>query len=398
MKIAFFSDTFHPSVNGVASSLIHFSQGLSDLGHQVILFIPKHPEFKASSIQLPKDLIIIEVPSIDGKVYPDLRIAWPKLFIHSRLKQFQPDIIHIHSPLLIGLSGLVLGKSMNIPTIFTHGTKFDHEDFIKIIRLFRIPIMSKLLSNGFTGINKRILNLHDHVIVSTKSIFNEVADMGLANKSSIVPIPVPLEILTAGKKHGLSKRRNLGIHQALIYVGRLSHEKNIDMLIKVFDKLAQKHPQLKLVIIGDGPYRNNYFSLSSQLGILDRIIWTGEIKHQKLVKEGYYYLGDIFVTFSRFETLGLSTIEAMACGLIPVGVKNTATEEVIGDAGITVNYANIGSAVKAIDQLLQSPDNSKLNQKAILRAKQYSINKCTNQLVDTYTQIINNFHLSKSDQ
>jgi len=173
----------------------------------------------------------------------------------------------------------------------------------------------------------------------------------------------------------------------LLYVGRLSAEKRIDLNLKVLAKLRETDPDYELILIGDGPDRHHLFDLSVKLGIAPAVTWYGAVDHQKLIDQHLYHLGDIFLMSSRYETQGLSTLEAMAHGVPVVAVRSTASNEVIGEGGIIVPNWNdqeraVSALARAVTKMNEQPDKP-YHRLAYQQAQKFS----PPVLLETYTTI-----------
>ncbi len=206
-------------------------------------------------------------------------------------------------------------------------------------------------------------------------------DLGIERSIFVVPSPVDTKACRDGRREGLRLRRTLGITQSILSVGRLSAEKNVDLLIRMFARLHERNDSVRLVIIGDGPERKNLFSLASKLGVNTWITWCGNIPHHKLLMGGYYYLGDIFVTLSTMETQGLSTSEAMACGLPIIGARAVGTKEIVGENGILVSPSQSVKIAEAINTLFNNKsDLKRFKEMSLSAVTQFSVDTCVAKL------------------
>jgi len=131
MKIAYFTDTYHPQYNGVVTSIDAFKEELEKRGHEIYIFCPKVGNE-------PKGKRIYPIKSYDFKPYPAIRIGVPSPWIYKKIKEINPDLIHIQSPAPIGIAGLIVAKKLKIPTITTYHTMFsDYAHYIPILNFFK---------------------------------------------------------------------------------------------------------------------------------------------------------------------------------------------------------------------------------------------------------------------
>src|SRR2546426_811278 len=114
MKIAYFTDTFLPQINGVATSIANFSTELGKRGHEVMIFVPQPGTLKDKF--RAKNVSVIYLPSLPSFVYPEFRVGilgFPKVLKY--LRSFNPDIIHFHTPMTVGMDALVSAKVLKKP-------------------------------------------------------------------------------------------------------------------------------------------------------------------------------------------------------------------------------------------------------------------------------------------
>lgn len=167
----------------------------------------------------------------------------------------------------------------------------------------------------------------NELIVPTKKTWDLFKDKYRLDKNIYI-IPTGIEIERFYKEKikkdsVVEVRKQLGLNDndfVLLFVGRLGKEKNVDFLIEAQKDLITKIPNAKLVIIGDGPEREDFYNHAKKLKLLNNVIFTGMVPWEKVPI--YYQLADIFVTASTTETQGLTVIEAMAAGVVPVCIDD----------------------------------------------------------------------------
>lgn len=386
MRIVFFTDTFCPTINGVVTSIVYYANELVAQGHHVLIVAPKGSELRKVSWGLDRRVVVFLAPSVNGRLYPGLRIGMPTLRLLRRIKAFHPDYVQTFTPSVVGLNGLLLSKRLHIPSCAFHMTNYTDEETLKALKQLPSSFL-RPAQRGAGTLIKWFLNSHDHVFVPSEDTKQDIQSMGVIQPITVVPSPVSIEALQHAKTAGCELRKTLGIEKALITVSRLSGEKNIDRVIAAFALVLKKQPKVKLVIIGDGPDRERLFSLANALGVNQSIVWTGSIPHAVLVKKGYYYIADVFVTLSEFETQGLSTVEAMACGLQIVGADARATKELLCDIGTLVPASDTSATADAILRALNSKyrHDAKRIQSKVLRFRTREIVKT---MVDQYSLFV----------
>ena len=129
-----------------------------------------------------------------------------------------------------------------------------------------------------------------------------------------------------------ARRNECGVlpgERVLLNIGRISKEKNIEQIMRVFPQLLETYPDVRFVIVGEGPMRESLTRQARELGVIDHVTFTGPKPWEKI--DQYYAMGDVFVSASRSETQGLTYIEAMASGLCVCAVNDACLDGVIHD-------------------------------------------------------------------
>src|SRR3989344_4149596 len=126
MKIALFSDTFPPQVNGVANTVHHFALALGELGHEVRVFTISGSPAEELTRYTEGKFSLHLFPSTKAVVYPELRAGVPFIKLFSAINAFAPDIIHTHTPFAVGWNAVRCARRLKVPLVGTHHTFFDH--------------------------------------------------------------------------------------------------------------------------------------------------------------------------------------------------------------------------------------------------------------------------------
>ncbi len=297
MKIAIFTDSFLPQINGVVNNIIDTASELTRKSHSVLIFAPEPKS--GTKVNLANYRFgTFFLPSLPAMVYPDYRISvfsLPKIMLE--LRKFKPDIIHIMDPFAVCSEGVMAAKVMNIPIVITFHTFFMDYDFLKNVRLER---SARFINKPVWKLTAFYHNLADAVICPSVVSERELQRHGLKKPTAIIPNGLNLKeirkLSTSAKKE---LRKIYGIKEGIktaIYIGRLAADKNLEVLIKSWKLVNQSLPESKLVIVGDGPKHQHLKNLAKTLEIKGSVVFTGAISRDKILKNGIYYLGDVFVT------------------------------------------------------------------------------------------------------
>ena len=325
MRIALFTDTFFPVVNGVANTVYRSARRLSEMGHEVAVCTVSHLSAQALSAQAGPGITIYTLPSVDALIYNEARVTYPGGFSKRYMREFRPDVIHTHSPLLVGMEAIWSAEALGVPLVGTHHTFFDH--YLK--HIFLDYTWARALSWKGTV---WYYNHCDAVISPTRSLAEGLRAAGLKREPLIVPNPVDVEVFSPAPsleaKAQLKARLNIR-GAALIYMGRVSYEKSIDQVIRALARVVERKADTTLVIIGDGPGTNDLRQLAERLGVADRVVFTGYLLGTPLVEA--LQAGDLFLLASKSENMPLAVLEAMATGLPVVSVASLGMNEIIAD-------------------------------------------------------------------
>lgn len=366
MKIAFFSDFTAPPQNGVWTSIVNLSSTLCRLGHEVIIFTPNPSRRK--SIKLVDERIVIKfLPSVPGLLYPDLRLSFPvSPRLIQKIKALNIDIIHVHSPLAVGLGGIFIGKMLKIPIIGTQHNYAMEEDFLEIID---IHYMTKQVSSFLWKYTSFLLNQCDHVIAPMAMIKKDLVRHNIRPPITVLPNTIQEDAIHYVDEQTVSAlHKRLGLSdRVVLFVGRLSKEKSIDILLTGFSHVLKKRDDVSLLIIGDGPQRESHRKLAKKLGILKNVTFAGELDQENLLTNGYYQLADMFVSASMTEVQPVSFIEAFFFGLPIIGTTKLGSFEMINRVGL---LSEPDSPTLLAKNILLILDDSALKEKLSLLSKE----------------------------
>lgn len=391
MKIAIFSDTFPPQTNGVANVVLRLTQNLTKRGHEVVVFtvIKNKEDHAAKNI---KNASVFAIASVPIFAYSGERMALPSLALMQRLKDFNPDIIHTHTPLNVGWYASHAAKKLNIPLVGTHHTFYDH--YLKHVYLDYD--WAKKLSWDLTVAYYNNCNL---VVNPTQALTDAMILNGLKSQSIVLPNSVDTALFSpAENEHTKNAIKNkFGITgTSVCYMGRISYEKSVDQVIRAFAVALKAKKDMRLMLIGDGPHRKNLESLANELGIASRVFFTGFLYGENLVEA--LRANDMFLTASKSENMPLSVLEAMATGLPIITVREKGLAEIVEDGfnGFFVKTDDPQDTAENILKLATNPELlKKISLGARLKALEYSHDRITEEIEKIYYQTINNYKKDK---
>jgi len=394
MKIAHFTDSFF-SKNGVSTYVTVTAIELIKRGHQLLIVAPKY-DHSSNEEEAEKQFNcqFVLLPSVAAIPYPDFRIAAPTPQSFLKLKKFNPDIIHLHTPGPVGLEGLLTTKALKTVLVSTFHTYFMEPEGFQVVGIKRDSVASPLLNRALWQLAAHFHKPCQAIIAPTKYVAKDLHSRW--SNSRIETIPGGISVAKFAQTDSRVKlRRQYHIRddeQVLLWVGRLSYEKNLDVLVEACALALETNQRIKLVMVGDGPARRSLEYMIKALELSDRVVITGLVSYQTLMDENLYALADLFVTASTYDTQGLSIIEAMAAGLPVIAPNVKAMPELVKGNGLLVKPFSSKAMASAINRLL---GNHKLYQRYVKKAREkaqlYSVEKSVDLLEKLYEELLGEY-------
>ncbi|MBU0975132.1 glycosyltransferase [Patescibacteria group bacterium] len=386
MKIVVFAEMFLPHVDGVTNSLVHLTREFTRQGHEVLVITPKA---KGSNAVKLKGIKIIFLPSIPAVVYPEIMIGVFSRELFSVLRKFSPDIVHVIGPGTVGSMGLFYSKLVNIKSIAAFHGYFMEPEYLRVwgIKNRGVETAQKLLWK----LAKTFYDRADAVITPSNFVKNDLLDHDFSSPINVIRNAVDFSNIGLDKEEqkAFIKKYSLSKSKVILYVGRVSLEKNIEILIKSFAIVATRVPDLKFLIVGGGPDLKRLQKLALDRGLENQVIFSGELKNLDLVKKGIFKLAKVFVTASHSEVQPVSIIEAMNFGLPIVAVHSRGLVEMIQENGCLVNGDDINEFSDKISAiLLDEKLQKKMSRKSTQLVKEYSITNSAKQHLELYKKLI----------
>lgn len=316
MRIAIFTESFEPIVNGVSVSVATLRDGLMARGHEVYLFAPHFPKHLDS--EGVYRFSSLTTPIAPGYPFP---LPWAPR-IKKSFRSFRPDIVHTHTPFVLGLAGLRWARQKQIPIISTNHTLYSEYTHY-------VPLVPKVWTKAFLkSWMRHYYEQCDAVVVPSHPVESVLRDYGINTRIEVIKSGV---VATRTHRHP-EVREAFGIPEnafLLLYVGRVAKEKNLGLLLNAFKAIKEKHAEAMLMIVGSGPYERFMQAQSRQLGIDNSVRFVGMLERDVVAK--IYNSADAFVFPSLTETQGLVVCEALSVGLPVVAVRAAGTPEVVDD-------------------------------------------------------------------
>jgi 1,2-diacylglycerol 3-alpha-glucosyltransferase len=339
MRIAHFTNTYKPNINGVVRSVSTFRDALTRMGHQVFVFAQETRGYE------DREPFIFRYPGIEVPHY-DYSFSLPvSPYIDWLLPSLKPDVIHSNHPVLLGQVAAEKSEKHSIPLVFTIHTRFTQYSYI-------LPFSQAFVQGWMVDLLARYMERCQHIVTPSDNIRQMLANYcGVVDKVSTIPTGINLAPYQDADGTPIRRKYGLELKRVLVTNGRLSMEKNWKTLLAAAALVFQKHDDVRLLMIGDGPLRHELESYMEELGIRDRVIITGLVPFDEI--PAYLKAGDIYCFASVSETQGLVTMEAMSAGLPVVVVRATGSRDVV-DEGVQglLTQNDSGALGRAILRLL----------------------------------------------
>lgn len=390
INVAFYSDTYLPAMDGVVNSMLNFKRELEKRGHKVYIFASGD---EASKKKYSGKSVFIS-SGIKFKPYPQYKIALFPYKSIMNLRSLKIDIIHAQTPFSMGLAAMTIAKLGRYPLVGSFHTMINDK---RIIESYypKNKMLKKFTGKYLWQYTKFFYRRCDATIVPTDSIEKVIKKAQVSN-IHIVPNSVDTRIFNP-KVNGNAIKRKLKIkknEKVVLYIGRTSREKRIEILLRAARKILAKRKDIKFVIGGTGPAFDYYKNMASRLGISNSVKFVGFVEEKMLPQ--MYAMCDVFCIPSTFETQGIVALEAMATGKAVVGADFLALKELIknGKNGEKFVPGNYLSCAKKIERVLNNP--AAYKHKALETANKFAVDKATDKLLEVYQLILSNNNKSTS--
>lgn len=377
MKVALFTDTFLPDVNGVARTLGRWVDYLESHGATCRVFAPQSDNGTGTDYN---SIMVERFYSIPFLLYPECKLAIPNpISIKKTLQDFKPDLIHCATPFNLGLYGLHYAKKHKIPVVASYHTHFD-----QYLQYYKIQWVEGMLWRYLGWFHQTCSRIY----VPSQSTRDYLKERGFMNLEiwsrgvDVVRFHPQVDREEVLRKAGADPRKC-----SLLYVGRLAPEKSVDVLLEAYESLPQVlKDQTELILAGDGPL---YEELNETYQERADIHFLGFKEGRELAD--LFAAADLFVFPSATETFGNVVLEAMASGTAVIGAAAGGVQDTVRhmETGWLCPVGDAGAFAEAIARLLE---NEPLRRSLGAAGREYSLlqswESIFSRLLDSYRQIL----------
>jgi len=354
MNIAYLTQSFPPMVSGAALIAENLAKEMSARGHKVLVIAASEREHDYMTIE--NGLTVLRLPSIHNPMRVGQRfLLYPRRTILRSLGAFQPDVLHSHEPLQMGLLGLEYARRAGIPVLLSiHqlpwfvGAYLPQTLGMRRAAELSLWFYARWLLRQFTTLITPTQTVAD-IIHTMTGIEPQTISYGIDLQAFHPP-------LSLDEKTATRTQLNLPLTAPVIlHVGRLDTDKGVERVILAAERCMQE-TDAHLLVVGDGRQKSALIELCVSKGTSSRCHFTGFVS----VKQGLpeiYRSADLFVTASEIETQGIVLLEAAACGLPIVAVRATCIPEIVHDGvnGYLAKPGDTNALGQAMITLLRQP-------------------------------------------
>lgn len=371
-KVALFTGNYHHVRDGVSLTLNRLVAFLLENGVDVLVFGPTidDPPMEHSGV-------MVAVPSVKAPGRPEYRITTG---FHDdareKLEDFDPDIVHIATPDILGYKALKWARKNSVPVVSSF-----HTNFTSYLKYYKLGLMEPL---GWKYL-RWFYGQCEHVYVPTESMAQELRDQQIDTNLKIWARGIDVEKFNPSYRNQ-SWRKKVGFSEddiVVTFVSRLVWEKNLELFADVVQDVQKTEPKLKALVVGEGP------AMTGLKQMMPNAAYLGFLKGEEL--SSAYANSDIFFFPSDTETFGNVTLEAMASGLPclvadAVGSKSLVAQNKNGFLG-DVNDPE--TFKKYLKKLVDDSDlRQQMSAESLTRAEDYSWESINNNLLGYYQEIL----------
>jgi 1,2-diacylglycerol 3-alpha-glucosyltransferase len=384
LRVGLFTESFHPVQNGVTVSVQTLISGLRALGHHACVFAPAHQE------QRERETNVLRFPSfvsLFNKEYPLAYPFFPRLALTTHFSRLKFDIVHTHTPFVLGLTGANLALSRGIPLVTTFHTLYSQ--YTHYLPLLPEGVTQTLLEYYLPWYYNRVTE----IICPSEVAAKHLRDQGVERPIEIIPTGIalpPPEKINADARQ--KQRQAWGIAPEtpiLLYAGRLAKEKNLDWLLEVVCRVKTLCPDVLLLLAGGGSAREELEPLAETLGIGASVRFLGAVPHREMVS--LFAASDVFVFPSLTETQGLVIGEARAAGLPCVVADAGGAPETVahGEDGFRIPADQPEAFAQAVARILHEPNlRETLRTNALARAHHFTPERMIDRVIQVYERAL----------
>jgi len=369
-RVAIFTGNYNHIRDGVSQTLNRLVAFLEKSGVEVLIF---GPTIKKPALKHNGRLVDVPSVSIPGRSEYRVSIKFPKE-ARIELEHFNPDIVHIATPDLLGFKALRWATRKNKIIVGSY-----HTHFTSYLKYYRIQILESLGWRYFRWFYRHCTQIY----VPTNSMIETLKNNGIEGDLRIWSRGVDSEFFSPVKRdenwregHGIKKNDIL-----VTFVSRLVWEKNLKIFAETVKSVAAQNPNLRSMVVGDGP------AMEELREILPNAVYTGFLTGEELAAA--YACSDIFFFPSDTEAFGNVTLEAMASGLPCIVADAVGSKSLVDhrDNGYLIPVNSLEKFISALEELVNDRElRSRMGESSRIKSEQYTWDQINQKLLSYYLE------------
>ena len=387
MRIAIFTDTYPPYINGVSTSTFNLANCLKAKGHEVLVVAPRPTDGKMEQIG-----DVLYIPGIDLKRLYGFRLT--NIFASKPIKvikRFKPDVIHNQTDFTIGVLARRCAKILRVPIVYTYHTAY--EDYTYYVAR---GIMDRFAKRIVRNYSRDLADRMTEFITPSEKTKEYMRLVGSDIYVNVIPTGIDFSIFKADKIDQKRMAKFKAEHnikpttKVFLLLGRIAKEKSMDVSLRGFAAYHKKHPEVdaKVLVVGNGPFKEELELIAEELGVSSYVDFIGEVSGLEV--PFYYHAADIYTSASITETQGLTFMEAMAAGRIVLARFDSNLTGTIINGKTGFFFTDDNSFVSQVEKIFALSKEQKENiiQEAYRQADIYSLDKFYENIVRVYKRAI----------
>ena len=374
MNIGMFTDSWLPTMDGCVSSVLKFKEGLEKRGHNVFIFAP---ESLKGNIRVDDRTFLFK--SREFRQYPEYRMALSMSSQKDKLiRENDIEMLHTHGIAFMGFKAMLSSRVLSLPLLLHF-----HTWVTEAAQYYPFNLDKELMESLSWRYLTPFCQKSDGVVTPSLDAMEELKKKvpNMAYTDWVFPGIDVNRFNPNVKGDAIRQRYGLEDNEVILHLGRLSQEKNLELVLNAMTILKKSKPNARLLVAGDGPARDHYRSLVKEMHLEDRVIFTGFVPDAEL--PNYYAASDCFVLASKFETLGIVMTEALACGKPVAGIDFRVIPHVVKDGYNGYLFKeDAHDCAEKLKQSIEAPAGMKIN--ALQSISIFDTEKCMEKMEYIY--------------
>lgn len=354
LRVCLLNDSFPPVIDGVANATFNYANIIEHQLGKVIVATPKYPNTEDHY-----DFPVVRYRSVNTTKIIGYRAGYPfSVRALQQLRDFRPEIIHTHCPVMSTAVGRVLREELDIPMIFTYHTKFKLE--------IEHAVDNRLVTSAAIRFLVKNMESCDEVWVVSRGAGEDMRSLGYEGEYHVMPngVDFPRGAVSPEEREAILAEHNIPKDvPVFLFVGRMMWYKGVQIIFDALRLAKQNDYPFRLLMVGDGGELTEMKEKVFEMGLSEECIFTGAIRDREKLR-AYFSAADLFLFPSTYDTNGIVVREAAACGLGSMLIRGSCAAEDITDGQNGILIEENGESMWAAIKLLTREKMAEIGQNA----------------------------------